>query len=70
MPWTRADLHTGHDQTAARVVAEGGGLQAIIDATDLRSLDNVVRIIDPAILSRAYDKDAIAKTRPPAEPGA
>jgi hypothetical protein len=64
VPWTRADLHSGHDQAAARVVAEGGGIEAIIEATDLRSLDNVVRSIDPAILTKAYDNDAIAKTRP------
>ena len=69
VPWTRADLHSGHDQTAARVVAEGGGIQAIIEATDLRSLDNVVRLIDPEILSQAYDNDAIAKTQPSGERG-
>jgi hypothetical protein len=63
VPLTRADLHGGHDQTAARVVAEGGGIQAIIEKTDLRSLDNVVRLIDPAILTRAYDNDAIAKVQ-------
>jgi hypothetical protein len=63
VPWTRADLHNGHDQTAARVVAEGGGIEAIIEATDLRSLENVVRSIDPAILTQAYDNDAIAKTK-------
>jgi hypothetical protein len=39
LPLTRADLHSTHDQTAARIVAEGGGLQAIIEATDLRSLE-------------------------------
>jgi hypothetical protein len=65
VPLTRADLHSGHDMTAARVVAEGGGIQAVIEATDLRSLDNVVRLIDPAILSQAYDNDAIAKLEPP-----
>ena len=63
MPWTRADLHSGHDQTAARVVAKGGGIQAVIDATDLRSLENVVRSIDAAILTQAYDNDAIAKVQ-------
>lgn len=64
-PWTRADLHSTHDQTAARIVAEGGGIQAIIEATDLRSLDNVTRSIDPAILAQAYDNDAIAKVQSP-----
>jgi hypothetical protein len=70
VPWTRADLRNGHDQTAARVVAEGGGIEAIIDATDLRTLENVVTSIDPAILTQAYDNDAIAKTQPHAERGA
>jgi hypothetical protein len=65
VPLTRADLHSGHDVTAARVVAEGGGIQAVIEATDLRSLDNVVRLIDPAILTQAYDNDAVAKVQPP-----
>jgi hypothetical protein len=63
VPLTRADLHSGHDQTAARIVAEGGGIQAIIEATDLRSLDNVARSMDPAILAQAYDNDAIAKVQ-------
>jgi hypothetical protein len=67
VPLTRADLHSGNDQTAARVVAEGGGIQAVIDATDLRSLDNVVRLIDPAILTQAYDNDAIARVTSPKE---
>ena len=65
VPLTRADLHSGHDVTAARVVAEGGGIQAVIEATDLRSLDYVVRLIDPAILTQAYDNDAVAKVQPP-----
>ena len=58
MPLTRADLHSQHDVTAARVVAAGGGIEAVIDATDLRTLENVVNSIDPAILVRAYDNDA------------
>jgi hypothetical protein len=65
VPLTRADLHSTHDQTAARVVAEGGGIQEVIKATDLRSLDNVTRSIDPAILAQAYDNDAIAKVQSP-----
>jgi hypothetical protein len=39
----------------------------VIEATDLRSLDNVVRLIDPAILTEAYDNDAIAKVQSPKE---
>jgi hypothetical protein len=66
MPLTRADLHSQNDETAARVVAAGGGMQDVIDATDLRTLENVVRLIDPAILKQAYDNDLLrqAEFRP------
>jgi SAM-dependent methyltransferase len=47
LPRTRADLHSGHDRTAARVVSEGGGIQAVIEATELCTLDNAARLIDP-----------------------
>jgi hypothetical protein len=60
LPFTRRDLHSQHDATAARVVAEGGGIQAVIDATDLRSHENVASSIDPEILVQAYDNDVIA----------
>jgi hypothetical protein len=59
LPLTRADLHSQHDQTAARVVAKGGGIRAVIDATDLRTLANVARLIDPAILTQAFDNDLL-----------
>jgi hypothetical protein len=52
MPLTRADLHSQNDEMAARVVAAGGGVQDVVDATDLRTLENVVRLIDPAILKQ------------------
>ena len=54
----RADLRNGHDEGAARVVAAGGGLEAIIEATDLRTRENVLRLIDPAILEEARRNDA------------
>jgi hypothetical protein len=38
----RADLHSWNDDTAARVVADGGGMQAVIDGTDLRTRENVL----------------------------
>jgi hypothetical protein len=41
----------GHDQSAARVVAKGGGIKAVIEATDLRTLDNLARLIDPTRLA-------------------
>jgi hypothetical protein len=64
LPPTRADLHSQHDQTAAAVVSRGGGIQAVIDATDLRTLDNVARLIDPLIVTRAFDNDLLEQTQP------
>jgi hypothetical protein len=64
-PLTRADLHSENDDIAAKVVANGGGVQAVIDATDLRTLDNVKNLIDPAILKHAYDNDLLRKPEHP-----
>jgi hypothetical protein len=62
LPLTRADLPSAADRAAADAVATGGGMQAVIEATGLRTLANVLRLIDPAILERACQNDA---TRPP-----
>jgi hypothetical protein len=62
---TRAELHSTADEIAARVVADGGGMQAVIDATGSRTLENVVRGIDPAILTQALDNDLLARAQPP-----
>jgi len=59
-PLTRAELHSQSDDTAAAVVASGGGIEAIVEATDLRTRENVLRLIDPAILVRAFANDAAA----------
>ena len=64
-PLTRAELWSTADEIAALVVAEGGGMQAVIDATGFRTLENVVRGIDPAILTQAYDNDLLAQVQPP-----
>jgi hypothetical protein len=64
MPLTRADLHSANDEMAARVVAEGGGMQAVIDTTGLRTLKNVVNLIDPAILKQALDNDVLEQAPP------
>jgi hypothetical protein len=64
MSLTRADQHSQNDDTAARVVAAGGGMQDVIDATDLRTVENVVRLIDPAILKQAYDNDLLRQAEP------
>ena len=66
MPPTRADLHSQLDEMAALVVAAGGGMQAVPEATDLRTRENVLGSIDPAILVHAFDNDALARVqRPP-----
>jgi hypothetical protein len=50
----------------ASTVAAGGGIQAIIEATGLRTRENVLRLIDPEILAQAHHNDAT----PPAAPTA
>jgi len=67
-PPTRSDLHSRADETAARVVAAGDGSQAVIEATGLRTFENVARLIDPVIVTRAFDNDSLAEQRrsPPA----
>jgi hypothetical protein len=59
-PLTRADLGSGSDQLAERAVASGGGIEAVVEATGLRSGENVLRLLDPAILVRAFDNEAAA----------
>lgn len=63
-PFTRADLHSQDDDIAARVVAEGGGIQDVIEATDSRTVENVTNLIDPEILKRAYDNDLLRHPEP------
>jgi hypothetical protein len=63
LPPTRAELHSRSDEIAARVVAAGGGIEAVIEATGLRTLDNAARLLDPAILTRAFDNDSPDKQR-------
>ena len=60
-PLTRADLHSENDRRAARAVSEGGGIEAVIEATGLRAKENVCRLVDPAILKEALDNDVLAK---------
>jgi hypothetical protein len=62
---TRADMHSQLDEIAKRVVAAGGGTQAVTDATDLRTLKQVAHLIDPAVLIRAFDNDALEPPQPP-----
>jgi hypothetical protein len=64
-PLTRADLHSQSDERAARAAADGGGMRAVIEATGLRTLENVVRLIDPAILKQALDNDVLEQAQHP-----
>jgi hypothetical protein len=64
-PLTRADRYSQNDHSAARAAAAGGGMQDVIDATGLRTLENVVRLIDPAILKQALDNDLLEQAQPP-----
>ena len=58
LPLRRADLHSRADELAARAVAAGGATEAVLEATGLRTRENVPRLIDPAILVRAHDNQA------------
>jgi hypothetical protein len=64
-PLTRADQYSQGDRDGAAAVAAGGGFQAVIEATGLRTLDNVVRLIDQAILKQALDNDVLRNAHPP-----
>jgi lambda repressor-like predicted transcriptional regulator len=52
------------DQRAARAVEAGGGIQAVIEATGLRTLKNVLGLSDPAVLAQAFANDE-ARARGP-----
>ena len=62
-PPTRAELHSQLDDIAAAVVAAGSGIEAIVEATDLRTRAKVFCSIDPAILIRALANDSAAAAR-------
>jgi len=64
-PLARADLHSRNDEMAAEAVALGGGMQEVIEATGLRTRENVLGLIDPVILAHALDNDALAQAQPP-----
>jgi hypothetical protein len=61
----RADLRSRNDELAERAVEAGGGVEAVTEATGLRTRENVLRAIDPAILVRAFDNDAASPAGPP-----
>jgi hypothetical protein len=47
-----------NDRKAAHVVADGGGIEAVIETTGLRTRENILRLIDRQILKQALKKDA------------
>jgi hypothetical protein len=53
---------------AKRVVAAGGGTQAVIDANELSTLKQLAALIDPAILTQAFANDALQLPQPPLAP--
>jgi len=63
-PETRADRHNTNDVIAARVVGGGGGLRAVIEATELPTLNSIAEL-DPVLVTRAYDNDRGERARPP-----
>jgi len=46
-----------------RVVSAGGGIEDVIEATDLRTLSNVAGL-DPVIVARAFDNDLLERAQP------
>jgi hypothetical protein len=59
LPLSRADLYSRSDDAAASAVAAGGGIEDVIEATGLRTHDNVLERIDAAILKQALQNDAV-----------
>lgn len=49
--------YSAQDRTAAEVVTAGGGVEQVIEATGLRSRENVYRLVDAQIMARALAND-------------
>jgi hypothetical protein len=63
-PTTHADRHNTYDKEAEAVVAAGGGIQALLAATELPTLQAAANSIDPELLTQAFDNDALARAEP------
>jgi hypothetical protein len=62
---TSAQRYSENDHKAAEVVASGEGAEQVLEATGLRTLENVLRNIDPQIMRAALANDAeLARNRP------
>ena len=64
LPTTRTD-NRRNDDKAAQVVAEGGGMEALVEVTGSRTAENVDRGIDPRIVEQALQNDALRRAQPP-----
>ena len=65
LPPLRADLRSRNDVLAERAVEAGGGIEAVIEATGLRTRENVLRAIEPAILVHAFENAAASAAARP-----
>jgi hypothetical protein len=61
---TSRKRYSAHDRTAAEVVARGGGVEQVIEATGLRSRENVYRL-DAQIMARALANDLLRSKAAP-----
>ena len=67
---TSRERYSENDHKAAEVVASGGGAEEVIEATGLRTLENVLRNIDPQIIRAALETDAdLARNARPDDSG-
>jgi hypothetical protein len=64
-PPSRAELSSPNDRTAAQVVAAGGGIEAVLEITGVRTHGNLLRLINPATLKDAVKNDAAAAATEP-----
>lgn len=58
VPRTRTNSPSRGEERAALAVAAGGAMRAVIEATGLRTRENVLALVDPEILERAQENDA------------
>jgi len=65
-PWLQLtrDRHSTYDKEAEQAVAAGGGIEDVIAATQLPTLEHLATQIDPVILTRAFDNDAHEQAQP------
>jgi hypothetical protein len=58
VPLPASERYSRNDELAESTVAAGGGIEALIGATGLRTRKNVLTGIDPEIVVRALTNDA------------